>query len=275
MRILFFYLLILLIALSNSSNLLKAQTIASPLDPGKLATYRAIGFVIGLGNNMQSGKFETACPCFFSDGTKFGYSLGIVFDQSLFADFYWGIEGLYDYKGIKSSYLEKESFPVTSTETGKKENVNVLFRHIGEADFSAIIAMPFLKWYPVSWFFFKFGVSGSFIVSSKVKHTKELQQTTALLSTGEIVKIEFENTKSKSIVVEEGDFPEVNSPVFSLDPMIGFDFKLDKRLTASPVFMYSLPLNNISEKGIDFKISTFRFYLELKYIITGPELNPN
>jgi hypothetical protein len=167
--------------------------------------------------------------------------------------------------------MERESIEFTSQQDGRKENVNVLFRHKSDVGVSYLTFMPFLKYIPAKFMFLRLGFGASFVLNSSLYHTKELLDETAKLSTGEIVQIEFEGIDGKVATIEDGDFPQVNSMQFSLEPAIGLTFPLGKKLNFSPIFQYSVPLTKFSENGTDVKLSSWRIMLEFRYDITPEE----
>ncbi|MBZ0243236.1 MAG: hypothetical protein K8F24_08495, partial [Bacteroidales bacterium] len=90
---------------------------------------------------------------------------------------------------------------------------------------------------------------------------------------GEIVEVTIGGTKQTSVVVEDGDYPELNSFQMGLLPVIGFNIKIDGNLYFKPAFMFDYSLTNISKQGNDFKIHSWKVLLELTYMLTEQSKN--
>lgn len=244
---------------------LLSQDFATPLDPEKMRNQKEVGILFGLGQNFMSGNFRTECDCpEFINGTKFGYSIGAIYEMDFASRFMWGAALIFSNRDIYSEYQIIEDVRLQSVITGKLETAPIKFKHKANADFSYLTLMPYIKWNLTNFMFVRLGVSGSFVLNNKIKHEKELLQKTARLSSGEIVSIKIDSENEFSTIVEDGDFPQTNSFQISLDPMLGFNIPIEENLFLSPVFQYSLPLSNISEKGENFKVSGWRFILELR-----------
>lgn len=242
-----------------------SQDLATPLDPEKLRNQREIGILFGFGQNFMGGNFRTECDCpEFIDGVKFGYSFGALYEMDFSPKFMWGAALIYSNRDVFSEYQIIEDVQIQSVITGKPESAPIKFKHKASADFSYLTLMPYLKWNIVDFMFIKLGFSGSFVLNNHIKHEKELTQKTARLSSGELVSIQLDSENGTTKVVEDGEFPQTNSFQMSINPMIGFNIPLEENLFVSPVFQYSLPLSNISEKGENFKISAWRFLLEIR-----------
>ncbi len=255
------FFLILIITTSK----VMSQDFASPLDPEKMRNQKEVGILLGLGQNFMGGNFRTECDCpEFINGVKFGYSFGTLYEMDLSPIFMWGTALTFNSRDIFSEYQIIEDVLLQSVITGKPETAPIKFKHKANADFSYLSFIPYIKWNLASFMFIRLGLSGSFVINNHIKHEKELTQKTARLSSGEIVSIKLDSENGVSTIVEDGDFPQTNSFQISLDPMIGFNFALEENLFLNPVFQYSLPLSNISEKGENFKINAWRFLLELR-----------
>ncbi|OGU12402.1 MAG: hypothetical protein A2X61_04575 [Ignavibacteria bacterium GWB2_35_12] len=231
-----------------------------------------VGVFIGLGGNSQSGIFITdTCKCEFDKGRGFGFTIGGLYESEIIRRLRWGGALAFDIRSFWASYRENESIEFFSEQVGRKVNVPVHFRHKAESQVFYLTFMPYLKYVPSKFIFFRFGFGGSFVLGAGLKHTKEILDETARLSTGEIVKIEYEKIGGKIATVEDGDFPAANSMQFSLEPAIGFTFPFGKKINFSPLFQYSIPLTKFSENGTDVKLSAWRIMLEFRYDITPEE----
>jgi hypothetical protein len=266
MRLLFFASLVS--TLMVFSSIANAQQLASPLNPEEYPFDNEIGIVFGIGGNIQSGIFTSSCDCDFENGTKFGYTLGALYEYEIFQTFELGAAALFDYRGVESEYQEIENVPVTSQQSGLSERVNVLFTNQGEADLTYFSLVPYVKWNPFRFMFVRLGFNVAFPISSNIKHTKILETKTVRLSTGEIAPIVLPDGDGNQQIIQDEEMPEVNSPYLSLDPAIGFTFFFSDKVSFSPVFQYSMPLSNVAEIGSNFKVSTWRILLEFKYSLT-------
>ena len=101
------------------------------------------------------------------------------------------------------------------------------------------------------------------MISSSLKHTKELLQNTAVLKTGEIVSVEILNSGNIAEIRQTKAFAS-NSFQFSLEPALGFDFQIYDNYFLSPIFQYSIPFTKIADND-NFKVSSWRLFLELRY----------
>lgn len=234
---------------------------ATPIVPEEERQPKDLGIIIGLGMNLQSGTSKVNCEnCEFEDGTKFGFSLGAVYENGIVDEkLKWGIIGLYDNLDIYSSFKERESF-----EYEPNKFIPVNFRHHSELSVSAFSVIPYLKWSPAKVIFLRVGPNISYLVSTNVLHTKEILDKTTELPTGEITSISFPDTKSKKTTVEDGEYKDVNNLQFGLSLMSGFNFQFDNDFTFAPYFMYNIPFTNISEYGKDLKISSWRIIFEFR-----------
>lgn len=261
--------LLILFLLGVSINAIAQES--TPLTPQPKPLQEDYGLFVGIGNNAQSGDFTTKCDdCKFSGGNHFGWTIGAVYQKEFVYRFAWGACLGYNNRRIKASYNEKTMYSVKSLESNAIEDIPLTFNSTAEASFHEIFAMPFLQWTPFDFVFLRIGPKAAFVFSSNIKNTIKLNENTVKLSNGEIGYIEIldaNNNKvagDNSVVVEDNEFPDVNSLQLSVNPMIGLNLRLEKNVFLSPIFEYSIPLNTISNHGTDFKISYFRALLELR-----------
>lgn len=253
-----------LVLLITTPNLL-SQDLATPLDPEKMRSQKEIGLLFGFGQNFMGGNFRTECDCpEFMNGVKFGYSIGALYEMDLLPKYMLGTALIFSNKDVFSEYQIIEDVQLQSVITGKLETASIKFKHKANADFSYLTLMPYFKWNIADFIFLKLCFSGSFVLNNHIKHEKELIQKSARLSSGEVVTIRLDSENGTSTVVEDGEFPLTNSFQLSIDPMIGLNIPVEENLFISPVFHYSLPLSNISEKGENFKISSWRILIEIR-----------
>lgn len=254
---------LLILFLCCNSISFSQQFIATPLEPAKQPTQRETGLFIGLGPNWQSGSFNSICNCpAFEDGTKFGFSVGGIFEQDLSSQFQWGGLLLYNNLNIMASYKQYELIEATSQTNNTTELTKIPFRQAANADFSAFSLVPYFKWSPLDFLFLKIGVSASYIFYSNLNHTKELLQTSARLSNGETVSIKTEHGTLETIY--DGAFPGLNAVQFGIEPMLGFNFNLSKNVYLSPGFQFSVPLTKLTSNGDGFSVNYWRIFLEIR-----------
>lgn len=262
MRLLYFYIVLLIIF---QIKLFSQSYIETPLTPAKERVPGYIGFLIGFGQNYQTGDFLVDClDCTFEDGVRGGFSLGIAYDRLALPWLKYGIAGLYDYQGINSSFRETEIIRLELENSGLRENVPVQFRHTANLDIHNLTVMPYIKLEPASFFFFRLGFGASYIFSSSLKHDKELLTKEATLSNGATVNVKLENGDNK-VNVQNSEIRELNNLQFLIMPALGFKINFSETTYLMPYFQYNLPLSNVSENGNDFRIHQWRLFLELGF----------
>lgn len=246
-----------------------AQDIATPLVPEEMPTQREIGGIFTFGQNYQSGNFKSPCNCpEFSDGVKFGYSFGPTYMQDLTRTLQWGGAILLDFRGFKSTYQIWEQLQATSEATGRTETANVLFRQSADVNLTYLGIQPFLNYSPSPYFFIRLGATASFLLSSKLNHTKELLTNSVRFSNGEVVTVKLADSKTNVQEIYNGEFPDASSFIFDLNPMIGFNMKLGENIFLSPGFIYVIPLTSVSTVESDLKSNTWRLFLEFRIALT-------
>lgn len=239
---------------------------SNPIAPGERKEPSRIGILFGLGQNYQSGTGYVACDsCEFSDGVKFGYTLGLTYEDDIIKEqLFYGVNLLYDYMGVRSTFQE------VSAITYKDENSNRIYsipgkiEHAAEYDFSYISAMPYISWSPFYPMFLKLGVPIGINLTSNVKHTGTLLDKKATLPTGEVVNLYFNETKSDLIEYENAEIKDKTSLVLGLAPALGFDFKTSKTTFLSIYYMHRFSLNPASDFGEDFTLNYWRIMFEFK-----------
>ncbi len=246
-----------------------AQDIATPLIPEEMPTQRELGALFTFGQNFQSGTFKSPCNCpEFGDGVKFGFSFGPTYMQDLTRTLQWGGAFLLDFRGFKSTYQIWEQLKATSEATGRTETANVLFRQSADVNLTYLGLQPFLNYTPADFFFIRLGATASFLLSSKLNHTKELLTNTVRFSNGEVVTVKLTDSKSNVQQIYDGEFPNASSFIFDLNPMIGFNLKLGENIFLSPGFMYVILLTSVSSVESDLKSNSWRLFLEFRVALT-------
>jgi hypothetical protein len=260
--------IILLIISFNfiSTKNLFAQTLgASPLNPGKTFTQKELGIFVGLGQNIQSGYYNTGCDsCNFDSGNGFGFKAGLLYEFDLSPTWQLGAAVGLNVLNVVSSFLDYRALLFTSQVSQTKEMVNVMIREKSETGLVNLTVMPFIKWSPSNSFFVRMGVEAGYLVYSHVRHTEELTQKTALLSSGEIGQFEFKDFSGNVAVVREGEYSDINKFQIYLVPAIGVNIELAKNVNLTPVFDFGYPLTSLSTKGDGFKVLNWRILFELR-----------
>lgn len=259
MRLLLFSLLAILILTSD----IYAQK-ESPIDLEIKKYERSeLGFMLGFGQNFQSGTYYVDCDnCEFSNGLKFGYSLGLYYEYYLSQSVTIGLMGLFEDNTISSSYIEIEA---VTPSNASNTTIPVSFRH--ESDFSLqnITIAPYIKWHPANFFFLRLGFGGSFPIYSNLTHDKILLDRFITLQNGEIVEVKLTDFEGNTAELQNGKVQGLTSFQFGLLPAIGLDLPLSNKSTLATSFQYYIPFSNIYSGSDDFRINSWRIMFEFSY----------
>ena len=264
MRLLYIYIVLLI----SGSCILSSQTayIPTPLQPAKERVPGYLGFIIGFGQNFQSGEYYVDClDCIFEDGVSGGFTFGISYDRVATSWLKYGIAGFYDYSGISNSFRETEIIPFELENSGIKENIPVQFRHTSDIDLHYLTAMPYIKIEPANFFFFRIGFGASYTFASSLKHEKELTQREATLSNGATVSIRIPGTDGYKVTIQDSEVRDLNNLQLYLMPALGLKINFSATTYLLPYFQYNMALTDISENGKDFRINQWRLFLELGF----------
>ncbi len=268
MRVLYYNIVIMIILLFLGNNKLFSQYLDTPLNPAKDKVQGWNGFIFGLGQNFQSGEYYVDCEdCIFDGGVNTGFTLGYSYDRRPIEWLKYGIAIYYDNSGIKNTFSETELVNFQLENSDIKEKVPVKFKHNSDVDLHLLTAMPYLKFEPFNWYFFRLGLGVSYILSSKINHTKELLQNTATLSNGSVVTIKISDSDENKVTIQDSPIRELNSIQWNLIPATGFKFNFSETTYLLTYIQYNIPFTNISEQGKDYKINEWRLFLELGFKI--------
>jgi hypothetical protein len=244
------------------------QNLANPLIPQAPPLKSELGLFVGLGQNIELGTFyTTGCPCQFDGGTGLDFLIGALYEHELEPKIRYGIAVGYNLKTLNSSFQEREEIGFWNQTASDSEHVPIWFRYRTQSNFSYIPVIPFLKWQPSKLFFLKLGLDVSFLASSHMTHTKEVLDQTATLSDGQTVSVMFKDSLNNGATVEtlyDKNFPSPNSIIWSLEPSLGFNIPLSKKIFLSPVLQFSIPLSTVATNGNGFKFSAWRIIFELR-----------
>lgn len=259
---------------------------ASPLELGRRIVPDVVGVLVGPNFNYATGTFESGCPCTFTGGFGIGPVVGVMYEKNLFSPSpQWrlgtlnlGARLLYEQRNIAAAFLEYERTQVESrSQPGQFFQVPILFRHLAEGSFSMLTLTPYLSWSPFTQtpgflqnVYFQVGLQGGYVLSSRIRHTKFVGQSTVTLPNGELssVQIAIDSvTVSDRKVVQDSTFPRVNQIQLGLSIGAGADIPLGReggRFRFTPLVQYVLPLTRISESGTNFTISSLQILLGVK-----------
>lgn len=241
-----------------------SQKLDTPLIPyDKKITKDNFGFILGLGQNVQSGKYYVQCQqCEFLGGVGFNFTFGAYYEREIENSLYLGLLSSFSTMGIESKFTEREKLGFLSKITSIVDSVPIDFLHTSKASFSYLSFTPFIRWQATKALFLRVGPSISLVMSNNITHTQEPVNPVVTLSTGEVGKLTPGTGYSSTL--EDGKFPNVSSPQIGIWTDIGLNIPLSKKVTFCPVFNYNLPFTNVSSYGQNFKISTWRILLELR-----------
>ena len=236
---------------------------SSPIQPEQEPQRHYLGMILGLGQNIQLGDAYVDCPsAIFTGGTKFGYSLGLLYEYTLSEKFTVGVSATYNSHGIDATFTETEPCSIDYVVNGVPQTTvaNISFKNDLAVDLGNIAIAPYIKWNPWKFMFLRVGVAVGTNVSTSLIHTKTVAQRTVRLPNGEIwtVKVDGEPTLQDSEVLE------AVSPQIYIQPALGFNIPFSEKLIFSPIFEYGIPLENVSDWGDNFKVSTWRINFELR-----------
>lgn len=260
------------ICLLASTSIMMAQSLSSPISAVKVSKPNYFGIFTGLGQNIQSGDLYVDCPsAVFSGGAKFGFNVGVLFEHFFSEKFAVGVAGEYNSLGIDASFGEIEPVAVSYQQNGETitENANIQFENEVNTSIHNISIMPYAKYNPFKFMFLRGGFSIGSNISTNLKHTKTVSQSTVRLSNGEIAALKV----SGSGELQNSEITELNSPSMYFVPALGFDIPLSRRFIFSPVFEYGIPLSNLTDWGKDCKVGYWRIIFELRMKFENGEKN--
>lgn len=244
-----------------------AQKLNNPIeafDNSQNASF--IGGQLGIGQNYQSGKFFVDCvSCEFSGGVGVGYDFSIFFEQEIEKNvLLWGASVGLNGRNIQSKYTEVESLPFYLTDGSFYDSIPLNIENTSDIKVSTVSLVPYIKYQPLNFLSLRLGPSFSFVTSNNITHNQAATKSTLTLQNGQTAKIRTING-----TIQNSEISQLNSMILGLDFQIGLPLHLGPKWTIAPVFAYNLPFTNISENGQDFKISSWRLLLELKYQLNG------
>ena len=251
-----------------------AQNLSSPISAFKVSNPNCFGAYIGFGQNLQSGDLFVDCPtAVFSGGTKFGFTVGALFEHFASEKFSFGAAIEYNSLGINASFGEIEPVELSYLQNGEtiNETANIQFENEVNTSIHEFAVIPYVKYSPVKFLFLRAGLSVGALLSTNLTHTKTVEQSTVRLSNGEIAAIKVTGNGE----LQNSEITELNTLQMHFVPAVGFNLPLSERVEFSPVFEYGIPFTGISSWGDNFKISYWRLLLELRIKFSSGEKNTN
>lgn len=259
------YFLLVLLTFSSINIYCQEQTESNPLEAAKIVERNAFGIYAALGQNQQSGISNAAefCPsCQFENATKFGYSIGLIYEYSFEKTINIGATLGLDMMDVYSSFREKE---LVNFDNKKYDDVPVWFKNESNIKTTYLATNIFFKYQPVKFFFMKIGLNLATPLNMDLEFTKSIVDNKIILKNGEIVTPSMLNDNGRQHY--EIPYPQKNSFVPGFTTIIGFNIPLAKTTFLSPYFEYYNPLGNISNYGDNFQIKRWRLGAEVKYTL--------
>ncbi len=262
-----FLLCVLLIAVCASPVFSQISKLSNPLEAGRIQIPDRWGVLIGAGFNTQSGTFTSACNCEFTNGRGAGLVVGVLWEKFLSDKLVIGARLTLENRSVRAAFREYETVSLSAINSpGTRFDVPILFRHIGDATFSMVALTPYIQWYPSGRFFLSAGLQPHFITGSGLKHTKELVDESTLLPNGELALLQFTETGSSSLVLQDTEFPQAQSFQFAVTLTTGYDIRLSRSLYVTPMLQYVIPFTSLSPATNDFRISSLQLLLAVKTV---------
>lgn len=240
---------------------------SDPLRARVLLVYDQLGVFGGLSNNIQGGTFNTACNCTFEGGGGTALTGGIVYERLTRSRLTFGGMLAIENRSMEARFQEIEGLLQRSPSTGREYNVPVTFRNIGETSLTYLTLTPFLKYDLFDAIMLRVGPAISYIVSSNITHTKQLMSETVTLPGGEVATVRLPGQDGTSVVLENGEVPQLNALQISASAAIGAEIRLSKKVFLSPVIQYLQPFTTVSERGDGFTVRALQLLVEARMIL--------
>jgi hypothetical protein len=246
---------------------LNAQPIESPIEPiyYKYHDFELRG-IIGLGVNYNSGSYWAECPeCQFESLSGFGFTIGPEPEYAILPNYlYVGMKVLYDVQNMSGSFRRIESVPLKLADNSEI-STPIEFRHTLDLSMQAISFSPNIFFRIADMFDIRLGFYGDFLISTNVKHIKELLTHSTILPNGERVIVSLADMPGNTATLEDREIPGAKSMVFGISPEVNFNILLSKEWEFVMGTYFKIPLTSISDNQSDFKTNMWRFYLGVSY----------
>ncbi|HAW08744.1 MAG TPA: hypothetical protein DCW42_06195 [Bacteroidetes bacterium] len=246
---------------------LNAQSLESPLEPvfNQVHDFE-LGGIIALGVNYNSGSYSAECPdCNFESLSKFGFSIGPKLDYAILPNYlYVGIKVLYDNANVSGKFRRIESVPLKLADN-TEITTPIEFRHKLDLSVQALSFVPNIFFRISDLFDIRLGLYGDMLLSTNVKHVKELVTHSTVLPNGERVIVTLADMPGNEATLEDREIPGAKSFVIGLSPEVNFNIPLQERWDFIIGTYFKMPFSGISDNQADFKINEWRLYLGVSY----------
>jgi len=250
--------------------------LSNPLEPGEISYPSLFGAYVMLGPAWQGGNLQSEyCDCPpFTNGNGLRFEVGLVYDDFISKKWTFGTTVGFTYSDQTANYQQIDDVAVQFMESGERVTVPVRTQQTLKSTFAGLSFQPYLKFYPLRWFWLRIGPRFDFVTSTTQSQVLDLLQRKVTGPTGEEFTIEFDrnnpaippNAKVNPVqaVIHDGEFPSLNSFQFGISPSLGFDVRLGRRVFFSPFMMFNLPFTGYSSTSTDFRVLGFQAGLEVK-----------
>jgi len=223
-----------------------------------------LGLMVSGGQNIEFGKYFVECPdCEFEGGVGSGAMLGLYYQRGINDEFHYGLMAMVDWWNLNSSFYRTEFKYANDVNTNQKIGpLDIEFLHDSDVELVTFSFAPYLKYQVGNWFFLRSSFPISFPISSSLTHNKSLISRVAVFN-DETYNLE----QLDESLLQDTEFPELNSPLYSLAMTMGFNIEMSERFSLNPSFYYRIGLNEVSSYGENFKINSWRIMLEFNVAI--------
>ncbi|MFN5867051.1 MAG: hypothetical protein ACK45R_08660 [Candidatus Kapaibacterium sp.] len=246
---------------------------ASPLGPDQF--FERAGGYISFGGIRQTGSFSVDCPCQdFSGGGGAEFAIGGLYEYFPVDGLKWGINAGFQYRSMDARYVLREDTTLRSLDgMSSFSNVAIPFRHTSNISVQSFTVAPYLKHFLARTLFVRLGASAQIIVGASKNFHKVLLTNTVTLPNDDVVSIGLDRAALEAagkrligeneVVIQEGSMSDVSAFQLSLQPAVGFQWQVSKRIFLVPMFEYSLPLTSVSSVDTGLRMNAFRGVVEI------------
>lgn len=246
---------------------LNAQPIESPIEPiyYKYHDFELRG-IIALGVNFNSGSYWAECPeCQFESLSGFGLSIGPELEYAILPNYlYAGFKVLYDNQNMSGKFRRIEAISLKLADNSEI-STPIEFRHKLDLSMQAISFSPNIFFRISDLFDIRLGLYGDLMMSTNVKHVKELLTRSTVLPNGERVIVALADMPGNEATLEDREIPGANSIVFGIAPEVNFNILLNENWDFIVGTYFKIPFTGISDNQSDFKTNMWRIYLGISY----------
>lgn len=223
-----------------------------------------IGLIVSGGQNIEFGKYFVECPdCEFEGGVGSGAMLGLYYQRGINNSFHYGLMLMFDWWNLNNTFYRTEFKSAKDVNTNQEIGpLDIEFQHDSDVELVTFSLAPYIKYQISDWFFLRGSIPIGFPLSSSLTHKKSLISRVVVFNdeTYNLEQIDDE-------LLQDSEFPELNSPLYSLAMTMGFNIEMSERFSLNPSFYYRIGLNEVSSNGENFKINSWRIMLEFNVAI--------